>query len=95
MNMLVILLFNYHRYVSSIMNSKDMIFCNLAKRGYCNAVISASVYECVSLCVSVSVCPQPTYYMCSDRTLLSICMGHSGGDRYFVCIVHSRWNEVA
>ena len=22
-------------------------------------------------------------------------MGHSGGDRYFVGIVHSRWNEVA
>ena len=32
---------------------------------------------------------------CNDRILLSICMGHSGGDRYFVCIVHSRWNEVA
>ena len=25
---------------------------------------------------------------------ISICIGHSGGDRYFVCMVHNRWIEV-
>ena len=32
--------------------------------------------------------------MCSDRTVLSVCMDHSGGDRCVVCLVHYRWIEV-
>ena len=24
-------------------------------------------------------------FLCNDRIILSICMGHSGEDRYFVC----------
>ena len=33
--------------------------------------------------------------MCSDRTVLTVYMDHSGGDRCFVCMVHGRWTEVA
>ena len=33
--------------------------------------------------------------VCSDRTVLTVYMGHSGGDRCFVCLVHGRWTEVA
>ena len=52
-------------------------------------------YSCSAYSVSVSQVFLRFASLCSDRTVLSICMGHSGGDRYFVCIVHSRWNEVA
>ena len=31
----------------------------------------------------------------NDRTMLSICMGHSGEDCISYVIVHSRWIEVA
>ena len=33
--------------------------------------------------------------MCNDRTNVYVIMAHSGGDGYFMFIVHSRWTKVA